>query len=374
MSKDLKKIFVILMLACFHNVYAQHFTVKSISFANESIQIDEEIAEFSYETVSSVLTLRNSSDEKILITATIACEPEWYGGGSESDTLIPLDFHIFDGGNEIDFSIENEGKKFTRYDSIEQETNKESRISFELSFNPMETKRLNIKYKNNTGYFTYVCDTWHRLVVRHFFHPESKKKTAVYIPNDAILSVGYGFNLLDFLFMDLSSSRDWIGDRYFIVNDFTRIYMNDNFQWRLAVPSDVNEVVCRQDYFNPFKDFSEYYFLYKRYFHDFDKDVFLGFREKNLSKELLSKADLFTLSKRQLSILRNSFYAKHGYGFKNKEVREYFEANCKDQGVEYKVNLNFSESDFNETERKNIGLIREMESMTEPVLLSDFLK
>ena len=142
MSKDLKKIFVILMLACFHNVYAQHFTVKSISFANESIQIDEEIAEFSYETVSSVLTLRNSSDEKILITATIACEPEWYGGGSESDTLIPLDFHIFDGGNEIDFSIENEGKKFTRYDSIEQETNKESRISFELSFNPMETKRL----------------------------------------------------------------------------------------------------------------------------------------------------------------------------------------------------------------------------------------
>ena len=63
--------------------------------------------------------------------------------------------------------------------------------------------------------------------------------------------------------------------------------------------------------------------------------------------------------------LRNSFYAKYGYNFKNKEMREYFEANCREQGVEYKVNPNFSESDFNATERKNIALIREMENMTE---------
>ena len=371
---ELKKIFVILMLACFHNVYAQYFDMESISFANESIQIDEEIVEFSYETVSSVLTLRNTSSEKFLLPATITCKPEGYGGGSYSHTLIPDDFHIIDNKNEIDFSIENEGKKFTRYDSIEQETNKESRISFVLPFNPMEIKRLNIKYKNNTGYFTYVCDTWHRLVVRHFFHPESKKKTAVYIPNDAILSVDYAFNLLDFLFMDLSSSRDWVGDKYFIVNDFTRIYMDDNFQWRLAVPSDVNEVVCRQDYFNPLEDFSEYYFLYKKYVHNLKEDVYLEFREKDLSKKLLSKADLFTLSKRQLSILRNSFYAKYGYNFKNKEVKAYFEANCRNQGLEYKVNPNFSESDFNETERENIELIREMENTKTPVLLKDYLK
>ena len=46
----------------------------------------------------------------------------------------------------------------------------------------------------------------------------------------------------------------------------------------------------------------------------------------------------------------------------------------KEYGKEYKVNPNFSESDLNETERKNIELIREMESITEPILLSDFLK
>ena len=98
---ELKKIFVILMLACFHNVYAQYFDMESISFANESIQIDEEIVEFSYETVSSVLTLRNTSSEKFLLPSTITCKPEGYGGGSYSHTLIPDDFHIIDNNIEL---------------------------------------------------------------------------------------------------------------------------------------------------------------------------------------------------------------------------------------------------------------------------------
>ncbi|MBD5434119.1 MAG: YARHG domain-containing protein [Treponema sp.] len=367
MSKDLKKIFVILMLACFHNVYAQYFDMESISFANESIQIDEEIVEFSYETVSSVLTLRNTSSEKFLLPATITCKPEGYGGGSYSHILIPDDFHIIDNKNEIDFSIENEGKKFTRYDSIKQQTNKESRINFVLSFDAMETKRLHIKYKNKTYQFVAICDTQHyRIATRYLFNQNCFKKTVLYTPNDTILSSYEGSFLMDFLF-----KRE---DEYFIVDDFVRIYMNENYQWRLAVPSDVNEVVCRQEYFYPLGDFSPYALWYKHSYPETKGDVYLGFREKDLSKELLSKADLFTLSRRQLSILRNSFYAKYGYGFKNKEIKAYFEANCKDQGVEYKVNPNFSESDFNEIERKNIALIREMENIKKPVLLKDFLK
>ena len=55
----------------------------------------------------------------------------------------------------------------------------------------------------------------------------------------------------------------------------------------------------------------------------------------------------------------------------HKELREYFEANCKAQGITYKVNPNFSESVFNEVERKNIELIKEMENMKEPILLYD---
>lgn len=130
---------------------------------------------------------------------------------------------------------------------------------------------------------------------------------------------------------------------------------------------------CRQTYFHLVSDGSAYLFRYKACFSDLDEELLFKFNDKNLSKELLSKADLFTLSKRQLSILRNSFYAKYGYNFKNKEMGEYFEANCREQGVEYKVNPIFSESDFNATERKNIALIREMENMTEPISLSEFL-
>ena len=39
----------------------------------------------------------------------------------------------------------------------------------------------------------------------------------------------------------------------------------------------------------------------------------------------------------------------------------------------YQVNPNFSESDFNEIERKNIEIIREIENLKNPILLSDYL-
>ena len=88
----------------------------------------------------------------------------------------------------------------------------------------------------------------------------------------------------------------------------------------------------------------------------------------------MSEVDIFTLSKKQLSILRNSLYAKRGYNFKNKELRDYFEANCEVQGINYIVNTNFSESDFNETEKQNIEIIKKMENLKTLLLLSDFLK
>lgn len=44
----------------------------------------------------------------------------------------------------------------------------------------------------------------------------------------------------------------------------------------------------------------------------------------------------------------------HGYVSVNNGLKKYFEDNCKHMGVEYHVNPNFSESDFNATERKDI--------------------
>lgn len=347
------------------------FVVEPLSFSEKNVTINNEIVSFSSEKMKVTYLLKNSSGNSILLPIVIKCYPQNGARWLSAPVLTPDDFKIFEGDSEIDYVVKFNGKTFVKGDAPSERGDGVSEIVFQLAFLPNEEKSLTLSYENVAQMLKYDFDTGDRLVERHFFHPKSKKKTAVYSPNDASLSSWYGYNLLDFLLTRLSSSQEWNANKYFIVNDFTRIYMNDNFHWRLAVPSDVNEVVCRQDYFCPSQDFSKYHLLYKRYFHDFDKDVYLGFRRKNLSKESLSKPDLFTLSKRQLSILRNSFYAKHGYNFKNKEVREYFEANCREQGVEYKVNLNFSESDFNETERKNIVLIKEMENMKEPMKISE---
>ena len=74
----------------------------------------------------------------------------------------------------------------------------------------------------------------------------------------------------------------------------------------------------------------------------------------------------------QLSILRNAFYALHGYNFKNNELKEFFFNNL--DGYSELVKKGFDEKSFNEIEKKNIELIRELENIKEPILLSDYLK
>ncbi len=152
---------------------------------------------------------------------------------------------------------------------------------------------------------------------------------------------------------------------------------NGELVWSLTLPETCNEIGCVQSEFHFMGDRSplsmHYPYPYEAYSCDKENASF-RFKGESLNRILLPKEFLFFLSREDLSLLRNAFYASHGYGFKNKEIREYFEANCKEQGVEYKVNPRFSEADFNETERKNIELIRQMENMKEPVILSDWLE
>ena len=94
--------------------------------------------------------------------------------------------------------------------------------------------------------------------------------------------------------------------------------------------------------------------------------VNIYFNEKELSEELIKQQDLFFLSNDQLRLLRNAFYAIHGYDFKSQDLKEYF------SGFSwYKPNPNFSESDFTEIERKNIELIRQMENQEETIILRE---
>ena len=81
----------------------------------------------------------------------------------------------------------------------------------------------------------------------------------------------------------------------------------------------------------------------------------------------LSTHDLNFYLYNKLRILRNSFYAIHDYIFNSKDLDLFY------SGFKwYKKNTNFSESNFNNFERKNIETIKEIESMKEPMFLSDF--
>ena len=79
----------------------------------------------------------------------------------------------------------------------------------------------------------------------------------------------------------------------------------------------------------------------------------------NLSKEIIPEALLFYMTKSQLALLRNAFYAIHGYKFKNPKYAEYFGHESNE--LWYKINPNFTEKDFNEIEKANINLIKKYE-------------
>ena len=59
---ELKKIFVILMLACFHNVYAQYFDMESFSLEDEGLKIEEESVVFSAASLTATIKINNTSN------------------------------------------------------------------------------------------------------------------------------------------------------------------------------------------------------------------------------------------------------------------------------------------------------------------------
>ncbi|MCL2601674.1 MAG: YARHG domain-containing protein, partial [Treponema sp.] len=70
-----------------------------------------------------------------------------------------------------------------------------------------------------------------------------------------------------------------------------------------------------------------------------------------------NETDIRHLTRNQVRLFINYFYAHHGYEFKNPFYRDYFIR------YGYKINPNFSVNDFNEYEQKNIAFLLKMESM-----------
>ena len=78
-----------------------------------------------------------------------------------------------------------------------------------------------------------------------------------------------------------------------------------------------------------------------------------------VSERKLTEDDLKDLSKEELSILRNTIYAKHGYIFKKKELEEHF--NSQDWYKGTSTDMNKVSSEFNDSEIYNVKFIKDHE-------------
>ena len=72
----------------------------------------------------------------------------------------------------------------------------------------------------------------------------------------------------------------------------------------------------------------------------------------NASNVLLKKEDIENLLKGDLTIIRNTIYARHGYSFKNRPLRVFFDA----QSWYIPVHTDIK-ADFTEIEKENIKLL-----------------
>lgn len=72
----------------------------------------------------------------------------------------------------------------------------------------------------------------------------------------------------------------------------------------------------------------------------------------NASNTLLKKNDVENLKKGDLTIIRNTIYARHGYSFKNRPLRVFFDA----QSWYIPVHTDIK-SEFTEIEKENIKLL-----------------
>jgi hypothetical protein len=85
-------------------------------------------------------------------------------------------------------------------------------------------------------------------------------------------------------------------------------------------------------------------------------------------KYLLYKeeTDIQLYTKNQIRLFINFFYALHGYDFRNQSYKNYFnklETFYDYNNTKYIMNLNFSDNDFNEIERKNLDYLISIERM-----------
>ncbi len=291
------------------------------------------------ETVTASETLIRAKTEFKTVEENIECSIECRpNGNGRSYTLaaIPMDLKVKCNNIPIDYEVLYDGKKINAETAGNIQADKKSIITFTLKVKKDQLNSLEISYQNYSfREEPYIEKLNNQCMVFYVFASKTSNKKFEYIEASGSDS---------FLCKCFVSKNDVKK-----IVDLSRAYKNDAINWSCELESGIDKILYLIQTFTV----NTYY---------------LDIENKYVSKPV-SKYELFFLAKEQLATLRNSIYAVHGYGFKTVKWIKYFTENF----LGYEINPNFSESDFNEVEKKNIELIRYMENTTEPLLLSDYV-
>jgi len=352
----LKKIYLLLFIflfICFYGfsdvplekILENPFSVSPLIFDNDNIYFIEQNISLKDEDIFIDYVINNQSDNDIILPIKIICEIV-ADSKIVNDIVIPFDFQILKENMPISFDVYYENKKIEKKLYYEETSSVSyfgnSEIRFVSTIKKRSTETFSVKYKG-------LCNSGVNISGTSFMY----KLCLAQNKSNQIISYAISFNN--------ESSNLYLTDN----NNNLNFYREGN-KWNTKFNAyDENIIEC---YVEKFDFLSESYFSIMEYNLNFS----LYYLSEKLDEKELSLKDLFYLSSNHLRLLRNAFYAIHGYPFKDKDLYVYFNNIFKNvSNSNYKINPKFSESVFNEVERKNIELIKEMENMKEPILLSD---
>ena len=331
------------------------FDVSSLLFDKEGVFVISQTINCTEDSIEINYVVKNLTDFGITVPAKFECAPLG-DQRSANDIAIPYGFKILINGKDAKFAVYNDNSQVKKY----YENNfydKKSEIHFNMTIPSKETVSVKVSYQNLQNAGTNQTGTNFKYLIKlhknknnepidYDFSYTSSKDSEAYIENIII------FDNNDDTYPELNYNieRSFSAGNVWSFNIVGHVFESDNMY-----------VFIGLTYYDLSADSTDI----RIYSHNNTKTIY--FKDRNLSQELIERKELFFLSNEQLRLLRNTFYAIHGYHFKSQDLRNYFT-----QYRWYKTNPNFSEADFNETERKNIALIREMEDMTESKKLSGF--
>jgi hypothetical protein len=83
------------------------------------------------------------------------------------------------------------------------------------------------------------------------------------------------------------------------------------------------------------------------------------------SEESITPYQYIFLTNRQLQVVRNAYYARHGYIFRNTALKRMYERFPDNDfgNIHYRENPNFTEAMLTETDRANIAIIQRLEAL-----------